>query len=391
MQSCVSTMDRNSSRGQWTRRSFVAGSVATVGGLAGCSGSDANQSGGDAGGDGTDSGEPSTATVTGSASGDETLTVSVWSGTYADTFREAVKPRYEEATGNTLEVVGNWSGLLSKIRSAPADDPPYDISIGGPRVHYRGAQDDLWQPVRYDNFSNDSAVKPRLMEYEQSEAAVPVNYGLEVYVYDESRVDSVPETWAGITDLGNVALSGFNFSHPLMMAAIMVEDEPLIEEVYDESYHDRLFSILEDVDVSKFYSGSQDMWTAMSQGIADVGQYYYAYSLEKDRSTDNLDIGVYAPETTVGYVDYYQVVRGADRELAEGFLDFLLGEAVQTAFAQEFNVGMANENTSYPELSREQLPTTNESLQEVAFMQPERIAEFDSRLEERYAQLQDDA
>lgn len=375
---------------------MLAGSAALLTGLAGCAGSDANQAGGDSGddSDGTDDGsEAATGTPTGTASGSETLTVSVWSGTYADTFRETVKPRYEDATGNTLEVVGNWSGILSKIRSAPADDPPYDISIGGPRVHYRGAQDDLWQPVRYDNLSHDDAIKPRLMEYKQAENAVPVNYGLEVYVYEASRVDGVPETWAGITDgaVENVALSGFNYSHPLMMAAIVLEDEPLIEEVYDDAYHDRLFELLASVDVTKFYSGSQDMWTAMTQGIADVGQYYYAYSLEKDRSTDDLDIGVHVPDRTVGYVDYYQVVRGADRTLAEEFLDFLLREPVQTAFAQEFNVGMANAEVSYPERSREELPTTNEELGQVAFMKPERIAEFDAELEERYAQLQEQA
>ena len=316
----------------------------------------------------------------------------MWSGTYAETFRNTVKPAYEDQTGNTLEVVGNWSGILSKVRSAPADDPPYDLTIGGPRVHHRGARDDLWQPVRYDRFSNDDAIKPRLMEYPAAEAAVPINYGLEVYVFDESRVDSVPETWAGVDDgVSNVALSGFNFSHPLMMAAIVMDDEPLIGEIYDPSYHDRLFGFLEGIDLVNFYSGSQDMWTSMRQGVTDVAQYYLAYSLQKDQSTDDLDIGVHVPETTVGYVDYYQVVRGADRELAEGFLDFLLETEIQSAFAEQFSVGMANENASYPERSRDLLPTTNEQLQQVAFMQPERIAEFDSELEERYTQLQETA
>jgi len=367
-----------------SRRTFLAGAGAgLLAGLAGCAGQSSDTGGSDASGQG--------GTTTGSADDGQTLTVSVWSGTYADTFRETVKPRYEDATGNTLEVVGNWSGILSKIRSAPADDPPYDISIGGPRVHYRGAQDDLWQPVRYDNFSNAGAIKPRLMEYEQSEAAVPINYGLEAYVYDESRVDSVPEDWAGITDVENVALSGFNFSHPLMMAAIIYEPETLIEEVYDQSAHVDLFGILEDIDITKFYSGSQDMWSGMNQGLVDVGQYYFAYSVEKDRSTDEMDIGVHIPDTTVGYVDYYQVVRGADRAVAEGFLDFLLREPVQTAFAEAFNVGMANENASYPELSRQELPISNEELQQVAFMQPERIADFESDLEERYTQLQENA
>jgi len=352
-----------------SRRSFLAGTTATatVAGLAGC--------------------------VDSLTSGSNSLTVSVWSGTYADTFEKAVKPAYEDETGNTLEVVGNWSGLLSKIRSAPEDDPPYDITIGGPRVHYRGAQDDLWQPVRYDNLSNDGAVKPRLMNYEQSADAVPVNYGLEAYVYDESRVEAAPETWAGVVedDVENVALSGFNFSHPLMMAAIVADDEPLIGEVYDQSYHDELFAFLDEIDTTEFYSGSQEMWTSMREGVADIGQYYFAYSVEKDRTTEDMDIGVSIPDTTVGYVDYYQVVRGADRGVAEEFLDFLLGADVQTEFAQEFNVGMANEEVSYPELSREQLPITNDELNQVAFMRPERIAEFESDLEEQYLQLQDDA
>jgi spermidine/putrescine transport system substrate-binding protein len=347
-----------------SRRSFLAGAAtATLAGAAGC--------------------------TSGSGAGAQSLTVSVWSGTYADAFRETVKPVYEDRTGNTLEVVGNWSGILSKVRSAPADDPPYDVTIGGPRVHFRGAQDDLWQPVRYDRLSNDDAIKPRLMEYEAAQAALPVNYGLEVYVFDESRVDAVPEAWDGIHSASNVALSGFNFSHPLMMAAIVMDEKPLIEEVYDPSYHDQLFEFLGGIDLVKFYSGSQDMWTSMRQGVIDVAQWYLAYSLEKDKSTDDLDIGVHVPETTVGYVDYYQVVRGADRELAEEFLDILLAEEAQSAFAEQFSVGMANENVSYPERSRELLPTSNEELQQVAFMEPERIADFDSDLEERYTQLQE--
>ena len=81
-----------------SRRSFLATSGAGAGTLAlsGCLGSGS-----------------------GASEATERLRVSTWSGINAAVFKQVIKPRYEEETGNTLEVIGNWQGILSKIRQSP--------------------------------------------------------------------------------------------------------------------------------------------------------------------------------------------------------------------------------------------------------------------------------
>jgi spermidine/putrescine transport system substrate-binding protein len=344
------------------RRSFLAatGSAATVG-LAGCAGV----------------GPGST----------ETLRVSTWSGTNETVFREVIKPRYEEATGNRLEVVGNWQGILSKIRQSPEDDPPFDVTVGVGRTSYRGQQDGLWRPVDYDGLSNAGGIKARLREFEMAEVGVPVAYGVHAYVYNEDTVTWEPTEWADVRSPAaeNLALPSDFWLKLFMMAAITMDDEPLADEVYDRSYTDALLDVVEAAPVSTFYQGTQQLWTALSEGLADVGHYFFAYGLRKARTTDDLNIGVTVPSRTSGYIDYYHVVRGTDRpEAAEEFVDFLLDPDVQTAYAAEFNLGMSNADAEYPAATAESVPTTNDELGEVAFQNFARVADYSGDLSDRF-------
>ncbi|MFB6250183.1 MAG: extracellular solute-binding protein [Halobellus sp.] len=345
-----------------TRRGLLAAGGAATTALSGCTGG------------------------TGSTGGD-TLRVSAWSGTNETVFREVIKPRYEDQTGNTLEVTGNWQGILSKIRQSPADDPPFDVTVGVGRTNYRGQQDDLWEPVNYDDLSNAGGIKPNLREYQMAETGVPVAYGVHAYVYNEATATWDPESWSDVQspEAENLALPSDFWLKLFMMAALLSDDEPLADEVYDRQYLDGLLETIEGLPVSTFYQGTQQLWTALNEGLADVGHYFFAYGLQKARTTDEFDIGVTVPEPTTGYIDYYQVVRGTDRrEQAREFIDFLLDPETQSAYAAEFNLGFSHEETEYPETTAENLPTTNEGLQEVAFQNFARVAEFSGEMNERF-------
>jgi len=326
----------------------------------------------------------------GSSGGSDTLRVSAWSGTNETVFREVIKPRYEEQTGNTLEVTGNWQGILSKIRQAPADDPPFDVTVGVGRTHHRGRQDDLWEPVNYDNLSNAGGIKPRLLEYPMAEQAVPVAYGAHAYVYNKDTVTWDPTEWADIRSdkAENIALPSDFWLKLFMMAAITMDDQPLADEVYDPGNADALLDVIESVPVSTFYQGTQQLWTALGQGLADVGHYFFAYGLKKAQTTDDLNIGVTVPTQTTGYIDYYQIVRGTDKKgTAEEFIDFLLDPEIQTAYAAEFNLGMSHTETDYPDVTAANLPTTNEELQEVAFQNFARVADYSGELSDQFRAL----
>ena len=317
----------------------------------------------------------------------ETLRVSTWSGTNETVFREVIKPRYEEETGNELEVVGNWQGILSKIRQSPEDDPPFDVTVGVGRTNYRGQQDGLWRPVDYDALSNADGIKPRLREFQMSEVGVPVAYGVHAYVYNKDTVTWNPAEWADMRSPAaeNIALPSDFWLKLFMMAAITIDDEPLADEVYDRSYTDTLLEVVEAAPVSTFYQGTQQLWTAFSEGLADVGHYFYAYGLQKAQTTDDLNIGVTVPSRTSGYIDYYHVVRGTNRpDAAEEFIDFLLDPAVQSAYAAEFNLGMSHTDAEYPAATVESVPTTNDGLSEVAFQNFARVADYSDDLSDRF-------
>jgi spermidine/putrescine transport system substrate-binding protein len=172
------------------------------------------------------------------------------------------------------------------------------------------------------------------------------------------------------------------------MAAIVSDQQEFDAEVYNERGHDAIFEVLRSIDTAKFYTGAQDMWTAIDQGVATLGQYFFAYSLKKSQTTDSMDIGLQVPERTTGYIDDYHIVRGTDRKaMAEDFLDFMLSPEMQTTYAQNFNLGMVNPDAEYPAATRENVPLTNEALENVAFLEWDRVAEYSSDLSERFKEL----
>lgn len=359
------------------RRGFLtAGGAAGVAGLAGCTGGGSTP-------EGTTAGEPDSS----NPFRNETLRISTWSGTNATVFEEEIKPAYEDRTGGTLEVVPGWSQILAKIRSAPADNPPYDLTVTGDRQHYIGLQSDLWEPIDYQNLDNADVIKPALQR--EDPISVPLAYGVMCYAYDDAAVDWDPGEWADLTtEAEDVALPGSYWTNSLQMAAIVSDAQPFDEELYNPEGHDATFETLREIDTAKFYTGAQDMWTAIDQGVATMGQYFFAYSLKKAQTTDSMDVGLQVPEKTTGYIDDYHLVRGTDRTaMAEDFLDFMLSAEMQTTYAESFNMGMVNPDAEYPEATRENVPLSNEALEDVSFMEWADVAEYASDLNDRFKEL----
>ncbi len=324
--------------------------------------------------------------------GSGTLTVSTWSGTNVEVFRETIKPMYEDQTGNDVEIVGNWENILGKVRQSPSDDPPFDLTVGSNRDHYLGDQDDLWEPIRYENVPNAETVKETLENNLESDRGVPVAYGVMGYAYDADAVEFQLDSWrdAAVQDVDmNLALPGSYFFNTVIMGAIATEAAPMEQELYDDSQRDMIFETLREMPIEKFYSGAQDLWTSMSQGVTDVGQYFYAYSRKRDQTGD-MNIGIRVPDRTMGYVDHYQVARGSsNRQSAEEFINFLLQDDVQTAYADAFNLGMASTEATHPEATRAEVPIENAELENnTVFKQYSQVAESAADLNERFTEFQ---
>jgi len=334
-----------------------------------------------------------TAAVAGCLGGDDdTLTVSTWSGANLEVFEETIKPMYEDETGTDIEVEGNWENILGQIRQSPSDDPPFDLTVGSNRDHVLGAQDDLWEPIRAENVPNLDSVKPTLRANLDSDDGVPVAYGVMGYAYDEG-IGFDLDSWADLREDPDIdlALPGAYFFNTVLMGALAHDETTRDAELFDEDGRDAIFDTLREMPIETFYQGAEDLWQSMSGGIADVGQYFYAYSLRRDEQSE-MDIGFHVPDLTLGYVDHYQVARGSsNREAAEEFINFLLEPDTQTAYAEAFNLGMAHEDASHPERTREALPIADDELDEnVVFKDFSEVVEAAPDLNERFRTFQNE-
>jgi spermidine/putrescine transport system substrate-binding protein len=358
-----------------SRRAAIAAAGTGLIGLSGC-----------LGGDTDDTANGSTNGTAGEMSTGETLVVSTWSGTNETVFTEEIKPLYEEQTGNTLEVVGNWNTILSQIRSAPADDPPFDVTLVGDKDHYFGVQEGLWESFDINTLNNADVIKPNLLR--EDPVSVPLCYGVMGAVYDQQRFDGELGSWGEIiSTASDVSLPGGFFTNALQMGALAADEMPSDEELYTESGHDVIFQTLRDVDTAEYYSSPSEMWTSLNEGIATLGQYFFAYSAKYIEENDT-NFAVHVPEQTTGYTDDYHIVRGTEKtETAKEFLDFMLTEEAQTTYAQNFNLGMANPATDYPSQTEENVPLSDDELDDVSFIEYADIAEYSDDLSERFNSL----
>ena len=53
-----------------------------------------------------------------------------WSGNYEQVFRETVIAPFNAKYNTKAETVGGWDQIVAQIKAAPADNPPFDITVG---------------------------------------------------------------------------------------------------------------------------------------------------------------------------------------------------------------------------------------------------------------------
>lgn len=343
-----------------SRRVFLAGSAATGALLAGCTGDGGDGGGGDGGGDGgSTAGSPDSSKP---FSG-QTLKVSVWSGPYVDRFRKHVADPFEKETGATVELVPGWSEIISKIKAAPKDDPPYDVSVTDGYFYSQGRAEELFLSVRYDNVPHFEEVWPHFKEFRPKEFGVPVD-GQPSSITYHNDVSNPPSKWSDLEPGDKLAMDGGFYIYPGQVGALLSDEKPGTEEFYSESTHDAPFQALQDLNVDIWYSSGSDIWQYLRQGSAQIAQYYGIGTALSVKEEKNLDISVTVPEKTGGYMDHYTVVRGTDnRELGEKLLDFMLKPDIQTEWNKDNKAVMSNKNTEYTDRVDEEIPNTPEDFE----------------------------
>ena len=341
------------------RRFMLVGALATAFALA------ATACGGDGGGDASGGDRPFEG---------RTLRVAAWSGPYARSIREYFVPPFEEATGATVEILDEWTEQVDKILAAPADQPPFDLSIGEGYLMCYGLQNDVWLEVDYSKISRAGEIYPWYREADEIDCeddayGVPFGYGYSVLGFRESDLGFRPTSWEDLWRAeaqGKIALDQAFFNYGLAPAAQVQGIDPAALEAGPEM--DAVMAKTAELDVTLWYTAEAQVVNAFQTGDVAIAQMYIEGAQQLAEEDPGFDF-IIPEEGSMGWIDYYMIVRGTTEvDLAHAFIDHLLDPDLQSRFAEDHLYWMANQDAAIPERRAELFPKTNEELAERAHM-----------------------
>ncbi|SEV84686.1 ABC transporter substrate-binding protein [Natrinema salifodinae] len=324
----------------------------------------------------------------------DALRVCVWSGNYADRFEDAVVPKYEEEFDADIQLQRGWDEILADIRSAPDDNPPYDVTVTEGNFYYYGRQEELFHEIREENVPNLEEVIDYYTEFRTTEYGMPVD-GAPCTIVHREDADVQPDSWSdfsseAVQNSAGVGVDTGFWWYPLYAAAVGMDERELGDEMHEPDLHEAVLETFRDWPVSGWASSGEDVWQQFDNGVIDAAQWYYeqvAYDIDDyDGLTHTM------PEETTGYLNHWCVVDGTDkRDQAEEFINFLMDAETQTAWSEEMPTLFCNENTEYAEDLAEDLPSNSEEAANIAFPDWEVLAEHDDELSDEFTAIQTDS
>ncbi len=374
----------STNRTRSSRRTFLAAAGAgTATALAGCSALAGGGGGGATAGEGG----------SGPDFSGETLRVMVWSGNYADRFEETIKPMYEERTGGTLQVNRGWNEILAQIRSAPEDEPPFDVTITEGYFYLLGRADDLFLPVRSENVPNLEEVISYYTDFRTTEFGVPVDGAPTTLIYRNDQ-DFEPSQWSDLAsdtvqNSNGIGIDKGFWWFPQHDAAVAMDEMELAQEVYDEEMTMDVFDYMQNEwPIQGWATSGEDIWQFFENGIIDYAQWYYEQTAFDIDDYDNLSHT--APSRNSGFVNHWCPVRGTDkRRMAEDFLNFLLDADTQTTWSENSPTLFTNENMEYAtDKLDEDLPNNSDEAQLIAWPEFDYINSNFSKFADRVSEME---
>lgn len=330
-------------------------------------------------------------TFAGNGSADEQLRVMVWSGNYADRFEEGLVSQWEAEHDIDIDLRRGWGEVLEDIRNAPADDPPFDVTVAEGNFYYYGRQDDLFEPIDVDNLSNYDEIMDFFTEIRDPEYGMPVD-GAPCTIIHRDDADVDPEAWAdfssdAVADSEGVGIDTGFWWYPMYAAAIGMDEADGAGEMYEADLHDDVLERIENWGIEEWAASGEDIWQAFENDVIDVAQWYYDQTAFDIDDYEGLSHTV--PEQTTGWINNWCIVRGTDmHDEAEQFIDFLLDAEVQSEWAESHPMMFSNEHIDYPAELEADLPTTDEEARTIAFPDWEHLSDHAGVLSDEFSRMQ---
>jgi len=217
------------------------------------------------------------------------------------------------------------------------DGASYDVIIPSDYMISRMIEEDMLEPLNFDNIPNFSDIDPALKnpEYDPENLySVPYMWGLLGIIYNSTMVSEMPTGWGTMFDpqySGQILM--FNNSRDAIGVALKylgysynTTDMAQLQEATD--------LLIQQKPLVHSYV-MDDIFEKMQSSVAAIGAYYYGDYLTM--AEVNPDLAFCLPEEGTNlYVDAMCIPKGAEnRENAEAFINFMCSTDVGLRNCQE--------------------------------------------------------
>lgn len=321
----------------------------------------------------------------------KSLRVTAWSGNYGKRFKKAIKPIFESRFDAELKVNFGWDSILADIKSAPKDNPPYDVTITAEPLYYNGRKEELFEPIRYEeNVPNFDGVMPFFKDVRPPKYGAPVDGAPLAQIYRNDLSEKV-DKWEDFTSefvkqSNGVGIDSGFWIFPLMAAGVGADAAPGADELYTEENHEAVIDTLEEWPINGWASSGTDIWQQFDDGLIDAAQWYVDQVYYDIDSHQNLSMSV--PDHNPGYLDNWCVVRGTDkRDLSEKFINMLLDPEVQSKWSEDSALFFSHEDTEYAGDLSEIMPQTNEEAKKLTLPEWSNLAPYADKFSQKFKRM----
>ena len=274
----------------------------------------------------------------------QTLVIGIWSGPWAESFKQTIGNPFEKMTGAKIAYKFAWD-FTPEIMAAPADQPPLDLAETADSDFVLGVQNKLWLPIRYENIPNHKKIFPHYWNDValDTKYGVPFSLSVHVLIYRKDLVKSPIEHWKGLLtrdDLkGKIAIERW-FPYWVYVGSYLTDYKPSTKAIYSPEGRDAILAQMQKLSQRwhMCYDAGAKLVSALQSGEVVVGNFWNGSStklyMEQVKKGEPIKITLTLPEEgSVAYRDQFAVVRGTKkRDLAEAFLNWMISTEAQKAF-----------------------------------------------------------
>ena len=297
----------------------------------------------------------------------ESLIAVSWSGNYEQVFKTEVIEPFNAKYGTKAETVGGWDQMISQIKAAPADNPPFDISVGEEYISSSGLAEGVWLEQDRSKIPNLAAIHEWFYDTRPADMAkygIPFGGGTTMLLL-RNKLGITDNSWKVLWDdrlAKRVTLDGTAWWWSLSVPAVMSTAMPGLDEMWDfPAGTEPLFKELEKLKVARWFKDGAEQANLLNQEEADAAMSYSSDALTFLNENPGEYSATVPVEGTSAWTDWYFKVRGTKHnDLADLFLNHLLEKETQDRFLAKSLIFVARKDVAVPAHWGTLYPKSNE-------------------------------